>query len=135
MKYPNLPPHNITQDSADKAFDILQLWYREAYEESARVNQRLQSEVSFWATKYSETKKSRDLLRQSNRVQQSRIYELESTVHVKDRFIREIFAAFPDARNAYEITLAEFQTDESETESEPEAVDLRDLPVRRRLSF
>lgn len=132
MKPSNQPPKSrISQQEADRAFNILQLWYREAYEESAKKNQRLQSEVSFWSARYHEMARSRDLLRQSNRVQQSRIYELEQTVHFKDAVIREIFQNFPSVEANYRVLLSDFDSGEDTEDTEEEDL----LPTRRRLEF
>lgn len=139
MSYPSDLPVNTPplpkKDLSDTLYHIMNLWYYDAYEETSKQLWKSQALVQFWETRYKEMRNSRDRLRASNRIQQRRIGELHDTIHVKDRFIREIFEQFPDVRAQHEFQLAQFNQDMEDSEEDTEEEDLLDLRVRRRLAF
>lgn len=110
----------------EQAFRILQLWYKEAYEEVSRQYMNEREMRRFWEERSNALSRSRDMLLFSNRALQSRLEAQEEFIDAKQRLIDEIFRQFPEVRDSYEI-VDEASDDETEEE------DFR--TVRRRLDF
>lgn len=95
------PPKKIPFSNTQRVWEILNLWYKDAYEsaqttnrvlrngneylqelleEQNQVTRRLQRELRFWQERYHSMAVSRDRIRMANRTQSQRITSLEEEI-------------------------------------------------------
>ena len=131
MKIQNDPPTTFAQRlRSDSLYHILNLWYRDCYEEVCNKLEKLQLQLELYKSKYLEIRRALEVTRRSNRIQQRRIQEMQDTIQLKNRLFREIFEQFPEVRSQYDYM--QVLSSDSETDTDE---DLAYLPVRRRLRY
>lgn len=101
----------------ERVWEIMHLWYRDAYEVSEKHNVALMRENMYLVKQMARLKRSRDLLQTSNRMQQTRLRYYSGVNNQQRNLLNEIFVRFPEAEAAYAVILNQSES-ESEVETE-----------------
>jgi hypothetical protein len=120
-----------------RVWEILNLWYKDQYEELRSDHRRRFLEVKQLREQLRKTMRQRDLHRMAANFGQRRIQHLETELATLRNLLNEIFDGNPTIRERYVI---ERDLEETETERETfESDDSEDLffvpETRRRLEF
>lgn len=127
-----LPTYSTNQ----KTWEILNLWYKDQYEEIKRENEQKKVQIKTLQYQLTKTRRTRDMYRIQTQHAMSRVEYVNEENQTLRRLISEIFEGNPEIRQRYEIEQFIEQDTEQDELSETESEDMFYIPpVARRLDF
>lgn len=96
----------------ERAWEVMQNWYRDAYEDISKECLQLRKSLSFFQDKLSKMQRSRENFRQSAEIATMRCNYYQQELREQRAIITEIYELYPEIREHFNVSYV------SETDSE-----------------